>query len=217
MFYVIFQVKPSESGYQEYLQTAAALRPQLDHIEGFLSIERFRSIARKGWILSLSKWADEASLVKWRTTPEHHEAQKAGRDRVFEDYRLRVAQMTVRVQSGADEQKQVHRTSYRSAQGAARFVSVLEIAGLEPVTIDPVSNVCEIEWYESLADPGKRALVIGWNSEEAACQWHYHTHTVLNAMEDVTHELSLAELERDYGLFQRTEAPQYYPPVVRPT
>lgn len=93
MFAVAFEVLPSETGYQRYLDIAAALRPKLDLIDGFLSIERFRSLTHPGWILSLSLWRDEAALVHWRNDGEHHAAQSEGRASVFDDYRIRVIRM----------------------------------------------------------------------------------------------------------------------------
>jgi len=93
MFAVAFEVFPSETGYQRYLDIAATLRPKLDRIDGFLSVERFRSLTDPGWILSLSLWRDEAALVRWRSDGEHHAAQAEGRDSVFNDYRIRVIRM----------------------------------------------------------------------------------------------------------------------------
>ena len=93
MFAVAFEVLPSETGFQRYLDIAAALRPKLDEIDGFLSVERFRSLTHPGWILSLSLWRDEAALVRWRGDGEHHAAQSEGRAAVFTDYRIRVIRM----------------------------------------------------------------------------------------------------------------------------
>jgi heme-degrading monooxygenase HmoA len=93
MFAVAFEVFPSETGYQRYLDIAAALRPKLDRIDGFLSVERFRSLDDPGWILSLSLWRDEEALVQWRSDGEHHAAQAEGREAVFSDYRLRVIRL----------------------------------------------------------------------------------------------------------------------------
>ncbi|WP_420475650.1 antibiotic biosynthesis monooxygenase family protein [Noviherbaspirillum sp. ST9] len=90
MFAVAFEVFPSETGYQRYLDIAAALRPKLDLIDGFVSVERFRSLSDPGWLLSLSLWRDEAALVRWRSHGEHHAAQSEGREAVFNDYRIRV-------------------------------------------------------------------------------------------------------------------------------
>jgi heme-degrading monooxygenase HmoA len=88
---VIFEVWPAEGRRQEYLDIAAALRSELESMEGFVSIERFESLSQPGKILSLSFWRDEAAVAGWRGLASHRRAQSAGRARVFEDYRLRVA------------------------------------------------------------------------------------------------------------------------------
>ena len=76
---------------QAYLNTAASLRPYLENVDGFLSIERFESLSQPGKVLSLSFWRDEAAVKQWRTLEVHRQAQAAGRDHIFADYRLRVA------------------------------------------------------------------------------------------------------------------------------
>ena len=91
MIAVIFEVKPNAGRKDAYLATAAELRPLLDTIDGFISIERFESLAEPGKILSLSFWRDEAAVMQWRNLPEHRRAQEAGRRSIFADYRLRVA------------------------------------------------------------------------------------------------------------------------------
>lgn len=91
MIAVIFEVWPAPEAKQTYLDLAAALRPQLEQIDGFISIERFESLSEPGKILSLSFFRDEAAVQAWRTTNEHRAAQAKGRGGVFRDYRLRVA------------------------------------------------------------------------------------------------------------------------------
>ena len=91
MIAVIFEVHPQEGRKQEYLDLAAALRPELERIDGFLSIERFSSLTTPGKILSLSFFRDEQAIAAWRTHAEHRAAQEAGRAGVFADYRLRIA------------------------------------------------------------------------------------------------------------------------------
>ena len=91
MIAVIFEVEPAPGHRQDYLDTAAALRAELEAIDGFLSIERFESLARPGRMLSLSFWRDEEAVRRWRTLPSHLAAQAAGRAGIFRDYRLRVA------------------------------------------------------------------------------------------------------------------------------
>ncbi len=91
MYAVIFEVIPRAEHYQEYLDIAAALRPELEQIDGFISIERFSSLTTEGKILSLSFWRDESAIKAWRTQLQHQAAQMKGRNTVFQDYRLRVA------------------------------------------------------------------------------------------------------------------------------
>ncbi|MFN0302258.1 MAG: antibiotic biosynthesis monooxygenase family protein [Burkholderiales bacterium] len=91
MIAVIFEVWPADGQMQTYLDIAASLRPDLEKIDGFVSIERFESLTQKGKILSLSFWRDEDAVRRWREFEAHREAQRAGRAGVFRDYRLRVA------------------------------------------------------------------------------------------------------------------------------
>ena len=91
MIAVIFEVEPRDGARDSYLGLAADLRPLLDGIDGFLSIERFESLATPGKLLSLSYWRDEAATAAWRNTVEHRAAQAAGRAGIFADYRLRIA------------------------------------------------------------------------------------------------------------------------------
>jgi heme-degrading monooxygenase HmoA len=91
MIAVIFEVIPDEGQKDEYFKIAAALKPALEKIEGFISIERFQSIQDASKILSLSFWQDEESIQKWRNLEMHRWAQSEGRERVFKDYRLRIA------------------------------------------------------------------------------------------------------------------------------
>ena len=91
MIAVIFEVWPADGQMKTYLDIAASLRPDLEKIDGFVSIERFESLTLKGKILSLSFWRDEEAVRRWREFEAHREAQRAGRAGVFRDYRLRVA------------------------------------------------------------------------------------------------------------------------------
>jgi heme-degrading monooxygenase HmoA len=94
MFAVIFEVHPKPEQWDAYLGNAKLLRPELEQIEGFVDNIRYRSLTRKGWILSLSNWRDEKSVVRWRTRAKHHEIQEKGRGGIFSDYHLRVGQLT---------------------------------------------------------------------------------------------------------------------------
>jgi heme-degrading monooxygenase HmoA len=91
MIAVIFEVQPAAGKRDAYLGIATDLRPLLDGMDGFLSIERFQSLTDPNRILSLSFWRDEEAVKAWRNTEEHRQAQKAGRGGIFADYRLRIA------------------------------------------------------------------------------------------------------------------------------
>lgn len=91
MIAVIFEVWPRAGRQQDYLAMAAQLRPLLEQIDGFISIERFQSLTDPGKLLSLSFFRDEAAILQWRNLEAHRAAQEAGRGGVFEDYRLRIA------------------------------------------------------------------------------------------------------------------------------
>ncbi|MDB5423874.1 MAG: Antibiotic biosynthesis monooxygenase [Phenylobacterium sp.] len=93
MIAVIFEVMPCPGRGGDYLGIAADLKPLLETVDGFLSIERFESLAEPGKILSLSFWRDEAAVAEWRKLEPHRRAQAAGRDGIFADYRLRIAQV----------------------------------------------------------------------------------------------------------------------------
>src|ERR1700733_12110322 len=94
MFSVIFEVHPKSDQWDEYLANAKMLRPELEQVEGFVDNIRYKSLTREGWILSLSGWRDEKSVVRWRTKMRHHEVQQEGRDAILQDYHLRVGQVT---------------------------------------------------------------------------------------------------------------------------
>ena len=115
MIAVIFEAKPGAAEREEYLAIAAELRPLLDGIDGFISIERFESLSDPGKLLSLSFWRDEEAVKRWRTMQEHRAAQAKGRGYIFDDYRLRIA--GVLRDYGKDERTQAPADSRAILQG----------------------------------------------------------------------------------------------------
>ncbi|RWA64729.1 antibiotic biosynthesis monooxygenase [Mesorhizobium sp.] len=91
MIAVIFEVEPAEGKRDAYLGIAAKLKPLLEGIDGFISVERFQSLTDPKRVLSLSFWRDEEAVKAWRNTEEHRQAQQAGRGGIFAAYRLRIA------------------------------------------------------------------------------------------------------------------------------
>lgn len=116
MIAVIFEVEPAAGRRDAYLGIAADLRPLLDGIDGFISIERFQSLADPDRVLSLSFWRDEEAVRAWRNTQEHRQAQKAGRGGIFGRYRLRIAHV-VR-DYGLDDRREEAPQDSRTAHGA---------------------------------------------------------------------------------------------------
>ena len=91
MIAVIFEVMPAEGRKDEYLDIAAAMRPMVEQVEGFISVERFQSLTNPDKLLSISFFEDEAALDRWRNLPAHRGAQAQGRAGIFSDYRLKIA------------------------------------------------------------------------------------------------------------------------------
>jgi heme-degrading monooxygenase HmoA len=109
MLAVIFEVWPAEGRAQEYFDLAAALKADLEKIDGFVSIERFQSVATPGKFVSISFWRDEEAILAWRSLERHRSAQAQGRAGIFADYRLRVA--SVVRDYGMDERAEAPRDS----------------------------------------------------------------------------------------------------------
>lgn len=91
MIAVIFEVEPADGRRDAYLGIAGNLKPLLETMDGFISVERFQSLTDPARVLSLSFWRDEEAVKGWRSTEEHRQAQRAGRGGIFADYRLRIA------------------------------------------------------------------------------------------------------------------------------
>ncbi len=93
MMAVIFEVWPREGRAQDYFDLAAELRPELEKIDGFISVERFRSLAEEDKYVSISFWRDAAAVEAWREQADHRRAQATGRAELFADFRIRVAEV----------------------------------------------------------------------------------------------------------------------------
>ncbi|MGH2883963.1 MAG: antibiotic biosynthesis monooxygenase family protein, partial [Solirubrobacteraceae bacterium] len=214
LFSVIFEVLPAPQLVNEYLGLAKRLRPILETMDGFIDNERFESQRRPGWILSHSTWRDEKSVVRWRTVGEHHAIQEHGRQEVLSDYHLRVGDVTT------DTAGPVHQQRYDTTEiGTAKVVTLTEItprpAGALPgvvelpeaLGVDPRdAAVVDHDTFASIYNPGKLALLVSWTDAEASSRW---TPRASREISDLRHRA--VRVVRDYGKFDRREAPQYYP------
>ena len=202
MFAVIFEVHPKPEQYAAYLGHAARLRPALERIEGFLDNERFASELREGWLVSLSIWRDEAALIRWRSHGGHRETQLQGRAEVFRDYRLRVGEVVADT-AAPDGTALPPRHLAVAAAGGGRIVTLTE----PPANARPTGPGAG-EWFTSITEPGHVLLLQSWPDATVATAW-------LDVQPAAARQRGV-RVVRDYGMFDRAEAPQYAPPVSRP-
>jgi heme-degrading monooxygenase HmoA len=222
MFSVIFEVHPRPEQWDAYLGNAKMLRPELEAVDGFVDNIRYKSLTREGWILSLSGWRDEKSVVRWRTKMRHHAVQEKGRSEILLDYHLRVGEITqdTRIPEGyvlaeqrLDETEVGEGTTVTliDAKRAAAWTETLNPADCsEYLGLNPYSEGM-IGWdvFDAVLKPGDLILLLSWRTKENA--------------EAFGNTVSLPEggrlrrvrVVRDYGMFDRREAPQYYPDVTR--
>ena len=203
MFAVIFEVCPKAGHWDDYLGYARLLKPELEEIDGFIENERFASKRREGWLVSLSTWRDEKALVRWRTHALHHDVQMKGRTEVFRDYHLRVGEITAdtRLPAGAGLEQQRYD---ETAVGSAKIAVLTEIP-LDQAGAAEGADLAAVEWdlFESITRPGRALILSFWRNAEAAGGW-----LARPALRQRT-----VRVIRDYGMFSRAEAPQYYPPI----
>jgi heme-degrading monooxygenase HmoA len=211
MLALLFEVIPKPDAYQRYLDIAAGLRPALEKMEGFLFIDRFRSLADGGTILSHSLWRDEAALAAWRTFEPHHHAQARGREEIFLDYRIRIAQVVREELPGKPAWHPVRLTSYRDP--AAHVPRVVVIAASTHVPCGTVSSAMP-RTFESLNRPGEFLALYEVTDRDAALKLAGDLREHMPG-EAALGSVRICEVERDYTMFDRHEAPQYYPPVPR--
>ena len=93
MLAVIFEVEMNSGRDEDYFTLAGNLRPELETIDGFISVERFQSVTNEGKYVSLSFWRDEEAVKSWREHAEHRVAQAQGKKTIIADFRIRVAEV----------------------------------------------------------------------------------------------------------------------------
>jgi heme-degrading monooxygenase HmoA len=218
MFSVLFEVLPHKENWDDYLNNAKMLRPELERVDGFVDNIRYKSLTRDGWILSLSNWRDEKSLVRWRTQMRHHEVQKKGRDVILADYHLRVGQITVDNQLPTGHALTEQRLDVTEV-GEGTTVTLL--SGTRPAEWKQTNNPYDCaQWmglnpwdgqstswdiFDAVLTPGDLILLISWKDNVAAEAYE----NGLTANEGV--RIRRVRVVRDYGKYDRREAPQYYP------
>jgi heme-degrading monooxygenase HmoA len=220
MFSVIFEVHPADGQKDAYLAHAKALRPELEGIDGFIDNERFASRTRPGWVLSHSTWRDEKSVIRWRTHAGHHLIQERGRFAVFSDYHLRVGEVTSDSHPPAGHAVREQRFDATEV-GRAKLCTLVEVVPEpgQPSPADPadlwtsiglgpeVPGLVGREVYDSIYTSGKVLALLSWSGPGAS--------SALPPIEGAGFRTRSVRIIRDYGMFDRRESPQFYPPVSR--
>jgi heme-degrading monooxygenase HmoA len=218
MFAVIFEVNPKPEQWDSYLGYAMSLRSELEQVDGFIDNERFSSMRRPGWLLSLSTWRNEKAVIRWRTFARHHEIQEKGRSEIFRDYHLRVGE--INADNQVPDGQNLSEQRFDETAAAAKLVALAEAVptGLraEPDASmiaarlgapDPMTHPELADWdvFESIYRPGKFVLLTSWLGAAAADRWPAPTLDGIRQRR--------IRVIRDYGMYDRAEAPQYYPAV----
>ena len=222
MFSVIFEVHPRSDQWDAYLGNAKILRPELERIEGFIDNVRYRSLTREGWVLSLSGWTDEKALVRWRTQEKHHFVQEKGRSEIFSDYHLRVGQVTRDTRPPTGQAVREQRLD-ETVTGEGTTVTLID-AKRPPEWVTETGSGEVARWlglvpalpglvswdvFDAVSAPGDIILLMSWREASDAIAFE-NTADLPDGV-----RFRRVRVVRDYGMFDRREAPQYYPDAKR--
>lgn len=207
MIGLFFEVQTRPGHRDQYLQLAASLKPSLEAMGGCLFIDRFRSLTREDLLLSYQIWQDEGALTAWRAHAYHHEVQTIGREKVFSDYRIRVAQLIHEARPGQAIWQPERRTPYNDpARRQPTYVLAVESKSAEL----PVQTQWTRDSFESVYRDGYFAHLIDLPDHQSGVEFGPQLFA-----DPTTEYFRVFEVMRDYGMYERTEAPQYYPPIKR--
>jgi heme-degrading monooxygenase HmoA len=223
MFSVLFEVRPKPEQWGEYLGNAKKLRPELEQVDGFAENIHYKSMQREGWILSWSNWRDEKALVRWRTTRSHHLVQQKGRADILESYHLRVGEIFADNQIPTGMKLMSQRTD-ETEVGEGTMVTIITatcppghpsnvMACSQFLGLDIYSGDALVDWdvYEAVLATGDLCLMLVWKDCGAVKYFEEGERMLLPD----THRIRHVRVIRDYTMFDRREAPQYYPAVSR--
>ena len=198
MLALFFEVLPKPGHEEHYFRHVAMLRPVLAEHTGMTWLDRFKSLSRDRVILSHQLWEDDAAIARWREDKQHQGSQTAGRYSHFEDYRIRIAEVYLRVEQGGPVEQFEPGAAASGGYIVAGHSRGKPLSGLEEsfasVNIDDayvgVSSVANAE------EAGR--LLAGLTGDQNM-SWAF-----------------AARMIRDYGMYERDQAPQDYAPVERP-
>jgi heme-degrading monooxygenase HmoA len=217
MFSAMLEVNPIPEQFNAYLGMAKMLRPELEQIEGFIDNTRYSSLTREGWLLSLSSWRDEKSLIRWRTSANHYKIQQAARDRVFADYRLRIGQNVAdtRIPEG---HALIEQRLDATETGLGKAVTLLDghrspewvkqadahSVGASLGLDGAARGLLAWDVFDALLTPGDVIAVATW--DDLATAEAFERDAKLPDGVRLRH----IRVVREYGMYDRREAPQYF-------
>jgi len=217
MFCGMLEVNPKSDQFDIYFGMAKMLRQELEKIDGFVDNDRYASLTRPGWLLSLSSWRDEKALVRWSVEAHHHKIMQAARDRVFADYRMHIGEFVADTRVAAGYTLLQQRLDVTEA-GTGKSITLLDgpreaewvkqaaaDAVVKSLGFDP-NAVETVEWdvFAGVAAPGNVIALLKWDDLTKA--------EAFRRAGTAPSEVRLRNIRviRDYGMFDRREAPQYF-------
>jgi len=199
------EIKPGQTDH--YLDLAASLKPELMATGGCLFIDRFRSLSRDNLLLSYQIWRDEGALTAWRVHAHHHDVQTLGREQVFSDYRIRVAQVIHEARPGKPIWQPERRTPYNDPERRPPSYVLVAESRNERLPV-------KVEWrsgaFASVYREGRFAHLIDLPDVQSGLDVGARIFA-----DPTTEYVRIVDVMRDYTMYDRAEAPQYYPPVDR--
>lgn len=214
MLSVIYEVRPQTGQWDGWLANARVLRPELEQLPGFIDNILYRSLSRKGWILSLTGLRDEQSLIQWLALMGHHEAQDKDRGETVADYQLRVGEVMfdTRIPGGSQiiearlEETDAARGSAITLIDALQWPDWANSHNAEEIALylgfDPYSYGDCIFWdvFDAIRSPGSIILLASWKDAASALSF------AQSAIVPDDARVRAARGMRDYGMFDARKA-----------
>ena len=202
-----FEIQVKDGHVNTYMDLAASLKPALTAMGGCLFLDRFKSLTRENLLLSYQIWQDEGSMTAWRVNASHHKVQETGREKVFADYQIRISQVVHEARPGRPVWRPERLTPYNDpARRPPTYVMASESKKAEL----PAATAWRRDSFESMYRPGYFAHLVDLPDFQSGLDFGEQLFA-----DPTTEYFRIFEVMRDYGMYDRTEAPQYYPPVTR--
>ena len=189
---VLFDVLPKSGYVDQYFEMAAQLKPIVQQNPGFLSVERFANLQKPEWYLSFSCWKDEASLAQWRCQSDHNGAQVCGRHDVFDDYRLRVSATKAKEELIAPHTRELI------------LVLIGKYEAIQKMLLNDVLGEQSSKSYQGVLDPMRGLSICEFPSEILPYPG------LINLSDTESIKIQWFGVLRDYGMFDRAEAPAQF-------